>query len=154
MSADTFTGIAQFEDWYRICFSQCPDNLWYFSTNSNGEKLMCIHYFWWWEIFKTKEEAIIAANKMDELNEQEDDWYINEYWTINFDFSYYNLDKITEEFEIWKVKNKEQAKNLFRDAIKNNTLKMYCTDEEDEDSFEYFLEELYEKEDQNLSNNE
>jgi hypothetical protein len=148
MSADTFTWIAKFEDWYRICFSQAPDNLWYFPKNSNGEKLMCIRYFEWWEIFKTKEEAIIAANKMDEVNEQEDDWYINEYWTINFDFSYYNLQKITEEFEQWKIKNKEQSKILFKNAIANNNWQRSYMDENDETDFEYFLEELYEKEDQ------
>jgi len=98
MSADTFTWIAKFNDWYRVCFSQASDNLSYYHKGSKWEKMMCIQYFWWCELLQTKEEAIAYATKLDENLFANDNRYCNEYWNLYFEFPYTMLD-IEKEFQ-------------------------------------------------------
>jgi hypothetical protein len=87
MSADTFTGIARFKDWYRICFGQAPDNL----CDEYAEESIP-EYFSKEPIYSTLEEAIKASIELEnEVRDSHNDdwmgWFENEYGTIKFDFT-------------------------------------------------------------------
>ena len=94
MSADTFTWLAKFKDWYRICFGQAPDNL----CDKYAEESIPDYFDLDVPAMPTEEEALRGINELEDTirKSTEECWwyYENEYGLIKFDFSNYDIDKL------------------------------------------------------------
>lgn len=93
ISCDTFTWLAKFKDWYRICFGQAPDNL----CDEYAEESIPEYFDLDVPPIPTEEEAIKELYELEEgiRKSTEENWryYQNEYGLIKFDFSNYDIDK-------------------------------------------------------------
>ncbi len=66
MSADNGIYIAKFPDGYRVCEEQAIDNVTYYPIGSKERKEELRKYFGDSKVFRTKEEAILFAHKLED----------------------------------------------------------------------------------------
>lgn len=92
MSADTFIGVWKFKDWYRVTWiEQAPDNLVYnprVETKEEFEDTVRL-YFKNSKLYSNIEDAIKKANIIRDKFEQDDEYWMDiEYWIQFYNFNF------------------------------------------------------------------
>jgi len=79
MSADNSIIIWKFPDWYRCIHCQAAENIWYYKEWTDKRKEIINDYFYWAQLFETKDLAMRKALDMEQ-EILDSDFPILEYW--------------------------------------------------------------------------